>query len=264
MVNLEIDKRLESLIRVFNTRYSKSNDKDTLLKREREAHELLFDEKKLPLWTNVFSNNRPLKYLDLNSYTDLDIVSIREAYHKYIVNGADINEAGELYKDRNGLYNRRPPTALQIHYYIEAKTRFSYLMWLKKEYSFSENEKGNYVLKNESVILKLLEVYKKDYFPDEDKKVWKQRWINGNNTLPKIKIDNFKNGNNKHLLLTILNVAHPFMKVKKIEDYIKRRWGLKSYHSDISKYINNTLRNQKVTEHPEKENIIEILKPEQN
>lgn len=142
---------------------------------------------------------------------------------------------------------------IKLKKYVE-----SYLEWVENMQSNSDIETGNYVLKNESVILKLFEEYG-GYFPVETKEVWKKRWINGKKSLRKINVDNFKNGNNKHLLLTILYEAHPFMKVDKMEDYTKRRWGLKAYHSDISRYLNK--RNKKP--HPEKEKIITILKSEQ-
>ena len=129
MDNKQIEYGLESLIESFKKRQSKSDDRSNLLKIEIESHELLFDDKRLPLSSNVFSNNRPLKYLN---YTDLDIVSIREAYHRYIVNGADIEQSGQLYKDTNGMFIRRTPEARPIHYYIEAKTRYLYLLWLRE------------------------------------------------------------------------------------------------------------------------------------
>ena len=72
-------------------------------------------------------------------------------------------------------------------------------------------------------------------------------------------MEEFRNGNSKHLLLTILHEAHKLklMKVNKIADYAKIKWGLNSYHSDISKYLKYTEK-----PHPEKEKIIEILKSE--
>ena len=125
------------------------------------------------------------------------------------------------------------------------------------------NELISFILKNESVIIKLFERYGSS-FPSETKDLWKKRWINGNVSLPKINTDEFKIGNNKHLLLTILNEAFPFMNPTKKGEYIKTRWGLQSYSSEISKYIHNTLRDPKYKEHPEKENIRKILESEQN
>jgi hypothetical protein len=116
----------------FNERYEKSKDKKNLLRREIEAHELLFDEKKLPLNSIVSSNHRPLGNMGLN-YTDGDIVRIREAYIKYIVNNADIDISGELYKKKNGLLKRFRPNPIQFHYYSEAQMRFNYLTWLKEK-----------------------------------------------------------------------------------------------------------------------------------
>jgi hypothetical protein len=124
-----------------------------------------------------------------------------------------------------------------------------------------KNEEVNYVLKNESVIIKLFEEYK-DYFPGETLASWKSRWIDNNDTLPGIKIDKFQFGNNKHLLLTILFTAFQMLQAKKKPDYIKRRWGLKSYSSDASKYIRNTLKDPEHICHSEKTKIEGILKSE--
>lgn len=124
--------------------------------------------------------------------------------------------------------------------------------------SLRNNLNLNYILKNESVIIKLYEEFQ-NYFPEEKKEYWKARWTNENNNLPPIKIEKFRKGNNKHLLLTILHEAHQFMKDVKIEDYAKKRWGLKSYHSNISRYLNSP----DATDHPDLDKIIKILKPEQ-
>ena len=75
-------------------RYEKSLDKEALLSREIEAHEMLFDEALLPLPPEIHSTRRPIREL---SYTDGSILQIREAYIKFIVNGTDIADAGDLY-----------------------------------------------------------------------------------------------------------------------------------------------------------------------
>ena len=74
-------------------RYERSLDKEALLSREIEAHEMLFDEALLPLPPEIHSTRRPIREL---SYTDGSILQIREAYIKFIVNGTDIAEAGDL------------------------------------------------------------------------------------------------------------------------------------------------------------------------
>ena len=158
--NIEkIEMRIDLLKDSFIDRYSKSEDKETLLMRELEAHELLFNEKAFPVWTH--SNNRPLEYLNLNNYTDGDIIGIRDAYIKYIVNGADINWSGKYFyvrkesinKDEDDWYvdskgrfcKRMPPTSSVIQSYIEAKIRFSYLNWLRN-YNIPKKVKENLTL----------------------------------------------------------------------------------------------------------------------
>ena len=111
----------------FMERFEKSLDKEAILSREIEAHEMLFDEALLPLPPDIHSTKRPIREL---SYTDGAILQIREAYIKFIVNGTDIAEAGDLYSV-NGEMKRRPPSDIQIHYYNEARERHSHLQWLK-------------------------------------------------------------------------------------------------------------------------------------
>jgi len=150
--------------------------------------------------------------------------------------------------------------------YCKVEVGFFWLKFLEEKLKNGLiSEKGNYVLKNESVILKLFEEYG-IYFPDETKESWKQRWINGNDTLTAINIDTFKNGNNKHLILTILHEAHRprFLKVDNMAVYTKKRWGLSSYHSDLTKYLGfDKVKNCYADPHPELKNITDILKLEQ-
>jgi hypothetical protein len=149
---------LKQLTDNFNKRYKASSDKATLLQREIEVHELLFDDKKLPLNPLVSSNFRPLKDKGL-IYTDGDIIRIREAYIRYIVNGADINESGELYK-KKGL----PPSDIQLHYYNQATMRFEYLKFLKQVADkTSKNPNSKYTVKG--IILAYYYMRKKGIFP---------------------------------------------------------------------------------------------------
>lgn len=282
MANIRINELFESLKNSFNDRYSKSQDKKTLIEREIEANELLFDEKKLPLSTEVISGNQPIKYL--NTYTHHDIVLIREAYQKYIVNGTDIDEAGEWFcvnkrehkeddfciiDGKGRTFKKFPPSAFQIHYFIEAKIRYLYLNWLR-EYKMPKKEAENikYVLKNESVIHKLFEEYG-TYFPDETKESWKQRWVNGSESLSPITKNEFKEGNDKHLILTILNEVFKYLRTNDKYNYIKKRWGLISYSSEVSKYLNNSLAKsdstrKRIGKHTGTKNLDDIIKPEQN
>lgn len=243
--------KLELLKENFQQRLDSSSDKDTLLDMETEGHTKLFDNKLLPLNTKVFDNDRPLLEYGLR-YNTGDIVRIREAYIRYIVNGCNIDEDGEICSDRGRLY-RLPPSDFQVHYFNEAQARYSYLLWLNT-FNAPEPEQLVYVL-DESFVIKLYELYG-DLFPGETKELWKKRWIDAGEELTPITLDKFKSGNNKHLLLTILHEAHPSMKVDKMQVYARQRWGLKSYPSDISKHINSL--DEKA--HPELSNIRELLK----
>ena len=86
---MEQKRHLELLIENFEKRLSSSRDKKTLLTKEIEAHEMLFDEKKLPLPLEIHTNRRPIKGLH---YTDGVINQLRDAYYKYIVQGASYRD----------------------------------------------------------------------------------------------------------------------------------------------------------------------------
>jgi hypothetical protein len=134
----------EILTEGFQVRNNRSHDKKTLLSKEIEAHEKLFDEILRPLPLEIHSKRRPISGLH---YTDGDILQIRDAYKKFIVNGADINEAGEFFyvnkksiNKENDIWfadgqgrNRKkfPPSDIELHYYNEAKMRFEYLQFLR-------------------------------------------------------------------------------------------------------------------------------------
>lgn len=153
----QIEKWFNLLKKNFDDRYNKSDDKETLLKNEIQVHELLFDDNKLQLLEGISSNWRPLLQKGL-SYTDGDIVSIRDAYIKYIVNGVDINDTGKYFVVRKESINKEeddwyidgkgrfckkmPPTNIEIHFYTEAKIRYSYLNWLRN-YNIPKKEKEN-------------------------------------------------------------------------------------------------------------------------
>lgn len=151
----EIDKRIEALKNNFSNRLQASSDKPALFRREIEVHELLFDEKKLPLNPLVSSNNRPLNNKGLK-YTDGDIVRIREAYVNYIVNGAKLSDSGEWFYvntnsikqgdnvviDGKGRYLKKfPPGNTELHFLAESKIRFSYLQWLLVSLNSQKDEK---------------------------------------------------------------------------------------------------------------------------
>ncbi|MCJ7449518.1 MAG: hypothetical protein MUO72_17720 [Bacteroidales bacterium] len=123
-------------------------------------------------------------------------------------------------------------------------------------YLFDGDISDKYVLKKESAIIGLFEKYGSE-FPGETLPSWRERWMDNGKILKPIKIDKFKDGNNKHLLLTMLHEAHPDMKVNKIDEYIRWKWGLKSFTSDVSRYIKKG-----VSIHNETKNLRKILKPD--
>lgn len=139
---MEQKRLLELLIENFEKRLGSSRDKKNLLVIEIAAHELLFDETKLALPLEIHTNNRPIQGLH---YTDGDIIGIRETYKKYILHGADINEAGEYFYvskksiqkgdiwhiERGRICKKFPPSDIELQNYNEAIARFDYLQYLK-------------------------------------------------------------------------------------------------------------------------------------
>lgn len=105
-------------------------------------------------------------------------------------------------------------------------------------YLWDNGLNDKYVLKKTSVIMLLYERYGTN-FSEETAETWRDRWIQSRRILKPVNVDPFKPENNKHLILTILNIAAPYMKVERLDQYIRWKWGLKSYHSDISRYIKN-------------------------
>jgi hypothetical protein len=117
---------------------------------------------------------------------------------------------------------------------------------------------STYVLPRESAVVRLWEKFSESYFPTESLDCWKERWIDKPTSLPAIKIEErFALNNSRHLLITILYEAYTYMTIYgKIDDYIKRRWGLKQYSSNASRYISNR------TKHQHMDLIKQILKSE--
>ena len=148
----KIEQMIAGLRNGFDKVYEQSNDREQLLLLEIEKHELLFDNNRLPLPEELHTSRRPIKGF---SYTDGDILNIREAYTKYIVYGGDIADAGQCYyvnpKDvkrndkgeiddddimvvidnRGRIAKKFPPSDIQLHFYELAVARWEHLAYLK-------------------------------------------------------------------------------------------------------------------------------------
>ena len=119
------------------------------------------------------------------------------------------------------------------------------------------DKKEQYIIKKESAITRLFEIYGEE-FPGETLQMWQDRWMLNGNYHPPIKVDRFRHGNNRHLLLTILSIASEYMKVRDIELYVKWKFGLSSFHSAVSRH---NIKNE-YDKHPEADIIREILMPD--
>jgi len=217
------EQEIDSLIKSFDDRYSKSNDKDTLLKREIEAHELLFDNMKLPLIAGASSNNRPLKHLQIY-YTDGEINKIRDSYIKYIVNGDDIKDTGEYFHckkeeldldndiyfidNKNRYFKKFPPSNIEIHNYIEANKRFLYLNWLRTFVKGSIRESEKELSLQEKA---LISFYEGDIITRDKGKLY-QHYSHYSTTSTRIGTESDKYGN--------FSLTRTLNKIKRIEKII--------------------------------------------
>jgi len=100
---------LNELIDRYLDKQGRSEDKETLLREEIQAHEILFNKYRV---SPGFLTEARVTYItgyDFKSY-----VNIHKAYYKYIVHGEE------------------PPAGPDEHYYNEARVRIQYLKWLKR------------------------------------------------------------------------------------------------------------------------------------
>ncbi len=203
----------------FMERFEKSLDKEAILSREIEAHEMLFDEALLPLPPDIHSTRRPIREL---SYTDGSILQIREAYIKFIVNGADISEAGDLYSI-NGEMKRRPPSEMQIYYYNEARERYSHLQWLK---GLTKHE----LIISDLVIIAIFNKYK-HHFKNETPESWMRRFDRAMAPLPPIDIEPAaKEGSNRLVLIAILSAIQDTTgNAFNFYDHVKTHFGISAF-----------------------------------
>jgi hypothetical protein len=125
---------------------------------------------------------------------------------------------------------------------------------IKSSRTLADKFEQNKLVIKESVVIKLWEEFG-SLFPGETKQNWQKRWSGDPMSLIPIEIENFKEGNNKHLLLSILYLARPKMNVPNMNEYVKNHWGLTSYNSDIAKHISHSDQ-----PHPELKKIEQILK----
>jgi hypothetical protein len=119
------------------------------------------------------------------------------------------------------------------------------LAYLEKHYKSDVKPKsGNYILKNESVILKLFEVYK-DEFRGETKELWFQRFIYPCEiSVNHINVDHrVKLGNNRLILIAILAAIQDSDSTDfEYNNFVLDRFGIKNFkkarsdHKDKPKY----------------------------
>jgi hypothetical protein len=157
----------EGLKKNFETRYEKSQDKETLLEREIEGYELIFNAKKLPLLGDLFSDRKLLFNYSI-FFTEFEIEIIRSAYQYFIVNGYEITEANGWLNLLEDIYNFDESDAICA--YNDAKDLFEYLQWLK---DFSKTKAKLFSIKNKQAEEIFPELLKN--IPDEKKEAFAER-----------------------------------------------------------------------------------------
>lgn len=119
---------------------------------------------------------------------------------------------------------------------------------------------GNEPLIRKSLVFGLFELYG-DEFPGETEEYWFDRWINDPERLEPFNVETrYSKDNNLHLILTILYAVHKIgLEVDIYEDYVFNRWGIKDYHTKISRYVENS-KNRDVIPHSEAKNIKALIR----
>jgi len=130
---MEDNTTLNSLIEDFKARYQQSMDKETLLRKEIEEYENLFNYHKWNLPTFFMSGNYAWAPVPPIIRHD-DIIGIRFAYDYFIVRGNDTAKAGEWYKNYLEPSSSQSPEQLEaqgVYYANLAKECFECLQYLR-------------------------------------------------------------------------------------------------------------------------------------
>ena len=179
----------------------------------------------------------------INEYTQEQIRLFSER-----IRGADIQQQ---FTEFGGAWDITKKVIVNLGPFLRARACYNYLSFLENRPNKPENQ---YII-DEAIINKLFKKYG-DEFSEEDETTWRERWIDSEETLQPIKVDEFKVNNNKHLLLTILFEAFVMMNAGHRADYIKRRWGITIIQK---KLVQELAGKDKVKAHSEKENIHNII-----
>lgn len=244
---------LEGLKRDFESRYHNSRDKDSLLSREKDGYEAIFNDKRLKLRsTSVIKNNDkfdwPKKYGPRISFFgsqvlkeygikfwDWELTLIRAAYYYFIVDGNDIAEAGNWYKGiMNWSDEAQEEMQIKGNFYANlAEDLYCYIGWLKE---FSAQETTSIIEKE--VIIEIFKEYYM-YFKTESKESWMNRFLYPNSKpIAPINITrDSREDSNRLILLGILCSIHDDkMGMLDFNAFVRDRFGLKGFETAKSRY----------------------------
>ncbi len=148
---------LNSLIEDFKARYQRSMDKETLLRKEIEEYENLFDYQKWGLPTFFMGGNSswaPVPPIIPRN----DIYVVRFAYDYFVVRGNDTVKAGEWYKKEMEPLSSQSPEELEakgVYYANLAKKCYECLQYLKGQVNMPQKYPDKYYAWYHQILINL-------------------------------------------------------------------------------------------------------------
>jgi hypothetical protein len=206
----------------FKSRHQKSLVKENFLKKEIEGYDMVFDEKKLPLYFEELDYFcKPLSHYSIELFEG-EIILIREAYDYFIFNGYNISESGSWEKRMNSYLHKECGNA---SYYIDlVNTLKEYQDWLKNFLY----ETSNPIIPEEYIRL----IYKKyqSYFEKETPESWVARFYynSDSSSIKPISVSKeAKEGSSKLILIAILAAIEGKRDSKfNYNDFVSNRFGI--------------------------------------
>lgn len=229
-------------IESFSLRYKNSKDKRTLLEKEINEYESLFNCK------SVFGEwdfDYVPDLLPSEFSFPLDAYYLRKAYEYFVVNGNDLSTAGEWY---NKVYlcckTLEEAQSQGLFWANDAIEAFEYLNWLKSTFT----TESNFIIKPEHIGL----IY--DHFSVYFEKETRDKWLirfnypKGSPIEPIIIEKEAREDSDRLVLLAILSSIQKTTRNKyRFNDFVLERFGIMNY-------------SRAKTEHKNKETYKKIVK----
>ncbi len=172
----EYSTKLKSLKEEFIARYEQSRDKETLLQKEIEFINLIFENKQLPFPVKFYDTDIQVREIILQIALKIsldDLREIRSAYSLYVIDGREIPKIDDLDKNPQREENLKQKEKLERHIRNAnlAVAYFDYLQWLNQFSPDEEINKRRFPVKYYAWCHKILiAIEKADPFDQGDKK----------------------------------------------------------------------------------------------